>query len=369
MRKAIIAVWLSLLLILSVSVLRGEAGENTILKAFFVSELPKDYDRTGKLFATLRDAGADTVMAGPLAVTGTLTKNTLPHIVFLAHQARLKLYIILPMRADTEALISHPDWEDRKYDLQSGALQPSGTLDLFNPDVENYLLHFYQDIVSFSVDGVLLGDDTLYEDCEGMSGAIYDTYRKQYKSNFDPGRAFARIEKVDDSYRVTGYGEGYQNYALMKQSRVAEIVKKIISTSRKVNRDVRFAVPLRFAGYENQISLLPEYSRAVNAFGIADPDYYWITLPHRELAGLNYQKGMEAVARTSKIISTSIEVPSRGILVIPMTDPSGRLRAYTEIEEITEMAKRGGNLNVAYRLKNSTEVPVHLMRKLFKAQQ
>lgn len=368
-RKAIAALLLSLFLTLSGIIPPGLADEKNSLKAFYVTELPRDYAVTEKLFATLRESGADTVMAGPLAVTGPLTKNTLPHIVFLAHQAKLKLYIIMPMRTDPEALASHPGWEDTKYDLQSGALQPSGTLDLFNADVERYLSGVYRNVASFSVDGILFGNDTLYEDIEGMSRTASDAYRQRYKSDFDPGKAFARVDKADDFYRVVEYGEGYQNYTQLKQARLAELVKKIISVSREVNKDVRFAVPLRFAGYENQIGSLPEYSRTVTAFGTADPDYYWVVLPHREQAGLNYRKGMEAAARTAKIVTTSVKIPSRVILVLPMTNPSGRLLAYTEIEEITEMVKKGGNLNIAYRLKNSTEVPLPLMRKLFKGQQ
>lgn len=339
------------------------------LRAFFLGDLPADQAKIGKLFLSLRDAGADTVITGPLGRRGPLTMNTLPHIVFLAHQARLKLFVIVPTRGDEDALASYPEWEDRRYDLKSGSLQPGGKLDLFHPDALSYLVRACKEIAAFSVDGIVLDEDFAYADTEGFSRRMFEAYRKRFKTDLVPGKAIAKVERTDTAERVAGYGEGYQNFERMKQELLADAVKAIITACRRVNQDVKFAAPLRFTGFEGQLAALPEYVQDINAFKSTDLDYYWIAIPHRDALGVNYRKGMEVIARTAKIISLAVGEPGKTIFVLPMINPAGRLLAYTEIEEATEMARKGGKPFIAYQVRNNTALPVPLARKLFKDQQ
>lgn len=345
------------------------AQPGTGVKAFFLDDLPADHEKIHKLFVSLKDAGADTVVAGPLAGRGPLTLTTLPNVVFLAHQARLKLFVIVPTRADEEALASHPEWEDRRYDLQSGTLQPAGKLDLSHPDVVTHVMMTGKNVASFFVDGIILGDDFSYADTEGMSHGLLEAYKQRFQRELAPGKAFAKIEKVNESYRVGEYGEGYQNLVRMRRERLVDVLKALIAASRTVNRDVKFAVPLRLQEFEKQLDALPEYEQDINAFKSVDPDYFWLAFPNRESEGLNYKKGMETVARTALVISMAVKEPSRTILVLPMTNPSGRLLSYTEIEEATEMARKGGKPCIAYRVRKDTVLPVTLTKKLFKEQQ
>lgn len=347
----------------------GFAGQASPVKAFFLGDLPSDHAKIEKLFASLKDAGADTIITGPVARRGPLTRDTLPHVIFLAHQARLRLFVIVPTRGDEEALASYPEWEDRRYDLRSGSLLPGGKLDLSHPEVLNYLVQACKNIAALSIDGIVFGDDFSYADTEGMSGRMSDAYRQRFKAELVPGKAFAKVEKIDASYRVSEYGEGYQNFARMKQELLVDAVKAVIAACRRVNQDVKFAAPLRFTGFENQLSALPEYVQDIDAFKSTDLDYYWLALPHRESLGLNYKKGMEAIARTAKIISMAVKDPCKTIFVLPLISPSGKLLPYSEIEESTEMARKGGKPCIAYRVGKNTALPVPLTKKLFKEQQ
>lgn len=347
----------------------GFAGQASSVKAFFLTDLPSDHAKIEKLFLSLKDAGADTIITGPVARRGPLTRDTLPHVIFLAHQARLRLFVIVPTRGDEEALASYPQWEDRRYDLRSGSLLPGGKLDLSHPDALNYLVQTCRNIAAFSVDGIVLGDDFSYADTEGMSSRMFDEYKRRFKAELVPGKAFAKVERIDASYRVSEYGEGYQNVARMKQELLVDAVRAVIAACRRVNQDVKFAAPLRSTGFEDQLSALSEYVQDIDAFKSTDLDYYWLELPHRESLGLSYRKGMEAIARTAKIISMAVKDPCKTILVLPMIDPSGKILPYSEIEEATEMAGKGGKPCIAYRVGKSTALPVTLMRKLFKEQQ
>lgn len=345
------------------------ADQSAPVRAFLLGGLPKDHGKISKLFLSLKDAGADTVIAGPLAERGGLTRTTLPHVIFLAHQARLRLFVIVPTRSDEEALASHPEWEDRRYDIRSGTFQPAGKLDLFHPDALNYVMMTCKYVASFSVDGIVLGEDFSYDDTDGMSSVFLDAYNQRFKSELVPGKAFAKVEKVDGSYRVVEYGEGFGNFEKMKQERLGETLKTVMAASRKLNGDVRFAAPVPFAGLDSRLSALPEYLREVEAFRSADPDYFWLAFPRREGRGQNYKKGMETISRTAKILATAVKQPCKTILVIPLTDREGKLLSSVEIEEATAMAKKGGKPCIAYQVGKDNAVPATLTKKLFKEQQ
>lgn len=343
----------------------AEAGPARTMKAFSVRELPSDDAKVSRFLGSLRDAGADTVILGPLG-EGGLTKKRVPHLIFLAHQARLKVHFILPVRTDGEALRSHPEWEDRRYDLASGTLQPGGTLDVFQPAVLRYLAETVKNVASFTADGIVLGDDLFYEDTDGFGQDLLDAYRRKYGVHFEPRRAFLRIEKTDSGYRTKEYGESYEQFSRLKREQLVSLVKELRNAARSVNRDITIAVPIRFQGYRDQINALPVYSREVKAFRAAEPDFYWVVFPHREAEGLNYRDGMKAIARSATIISQAVPEACRAIMVLPLLNPEGRMLASTEIEESTDMAVRGGSPCIAYQTRHDRALPFALMQKLLK---
>ena len=117
-----------------------------LTNAFFLPTVPADYAKLEKYFATLKDGGANTVIIGPPA-GGVPDADALPNIVYLAHAAGLRIYFSLPSRGWTDALREHPEWEDMRYDLNSGTLQGTGKLDLF---------HFKQPVLA------MCGDSTFF---------------------------------------------------------------------------------------------------------------------------------------------------------------------------------------------------------------
>jgi len=349
----------------TVSVATTGHAEKKKIKAFWIAELPSDNDAVEKLFLSYRDAGADTVIVGPLSTAGHLTIKMLPHIVFLAHKTRLKIYVAVLTRRDTDLLSSHPQWEDRRYDLESRSLRTDAALNLFRPDVVAHLVSTVQNIARYSVDGILMDEDFTYEDTDGMSREVFAAYQKKYEKEPVPKKLFASVQKTGASYHVAEYGEGFENLMRMKLDRLGEVFKALKDASRSENKDIQFGVPLRFSGYENILGTLPHYTRIVHAFKRADPDFYWIVIPHRDKYGLSYKQGMESIARAAKIIATAVEDRDKAVVVISMMNKDGRLLAYTELEEATDMVRMNGISTVVYRVKKNLALPVPIMRKLF----
>lgn len=355
----------SMMILSTVFIAPFSHAEKNRIKAFWIAELPADHDAVEKLFLSYRDAGADTVVVGPLNTAGFLTIKALPHIVFLAHKSRLKIYVTVSTRRDVDLLRSHPQWEDRRYDLESRSLKTDAALDLFRPDVVAHLVNTVQNIARYSVDGILMDEDFTYEETDGMSREVFAAYQKKYAKEPVPKKLFSIVERTGTSYRVTEYGEGFENLMRMKLERLGEVFKALKDASRSENRDVQFGVPLRFSGYENILGTLPHYTRLVRAFKRAEPDFYWIVIPHRDKEGLSYKQGMESVARAAKIIATAVEEKDKAVIVLSMMNKSGRLLAYTELEEATDMVRTSGISTVVYRVKKGLALPVPITRKLF----
>jgi hypothetical protein len=202
--------------------------------AFFLSAVPADYAKLEKYFAALKDGGANTVIIGPLA-GGVPDGDALPNIVYLAHASGLRIYFVLPTRGWPGALREHPEWEDMRYDLNSGTLQATGRLDLFQPEAVDYLVKLYRDVASYSIDGILFGEDFYYRDTEGMSAAALEEYKKRFTNALIPGKAIVRVGSTGNGPEVLEYGEGFREWTELKKERLAGALQSIDRKSTRLN--------------------------------------------------------------------------------------------------------------------------------------
>jgi hypothetical protein len=340
----------------------------TLTNAFFLTSVPTDYAKLEKYFAALKEGGANTVIIGPLA-GGVPDGDALPNIIYLAHASGLRIFFVLPARGWAAALREHPEWEDMRYDLNSGTLQATGRLDLFQPEAVDYLVKLYRTIASYSIDGILLGEDFFYRDTEGMSTAALEEYKKRFTNALIPGKAIVRVGSTGSGPEVLEYGEGFREWTELKKERLIGAFQNIMSGARKVNSDVKFGIPLHGAGLASADEALSKYAYDMNAFQALNVDFYWIAIPHRDIREsrrLNYKKGMEELARIAQAATTTVKDPSQALIVIQTTTVSGKVLPFSEIEEATTMVKKGGEPCLAYMISPDRALPIALTRKLFK---
>src|SRR3990172_6244491 len=340
------------------------------MNAFFLSAVPSDYNKLEKFFAALKEGGANTVIIGPLE-GGVPDGDVLPNIVYLAHASGLKIFFVLPARGWSAALREHPEWEDMRYDLNSGTLQATGKLDLFQPDAVDYLVKLYRNVASYSLDGILLGGDFYYRDTEGMSTAAMEEYKKRYGVALITGRALARVGSVTDGPAVLEYGEGFREWTELKKDRLVAALQNIMDASRKVNGDVKFGIPLHETVLGNPEEALSKYAFDMQAFQTLNPAWYLISIPHRDIREsqrLNYKKSMEELARIAQAAATAVQDPSKALIVIQTTTVSGKVLPFSEIEEATAAVRKSGEPGIAYMLRPESTLPIALTKKLFKRQ-
>jgi hypothetical protein len=317
-----------------------------------------------------RDAGANTVIIRPVSREGRIDKQLLAKAVFLVHSAGLKLFVILPTRGISFLLGEHPEWEDIYYDLRSGTFQPSGKLDLFNPYVTVYLSDLFRDVAGYSVDGILLDDDFYYSDTEGMSKLAMERYTQKYGSSYPVRSALGKVKGDKPQYhRSEEYGEGFWNLAELKKNILLLVLKNIVDSSRAVNKQVKFWIPLHVPGlFLKEKELLAWYSHDMNAFKKIDLNFFWFAIPHRDIRAeqnIDYKKSIETVSRLVTSSTSLVDDPGKIIIGVQTTSLAGKILPLSEIEEVSMQMKKAGNTGIAFMVEPDTRLPSLLTKKIF----
>ncbi len=355
----------------TVRVTATEAPTASTVNAFYLSAVPTDYEKMKKLFLSLRNGGANTIILRPIMEKGRINKTALTNNVFLAHQAGLAIFVILPTRGMEAALAEHPDWEDVRYDPGSGTLQPTGKLDLFNPYAIVYIADFFKDIAAYSVDGIFIDKDFYYRDTEGMSPTALEKYKKKFGSPLNPRRVFAKIDNDSGAHRIQDYGKGFWNWTGLKRDRLMLLLRNVMQSSRAANKKVKIGIPLHVPGFTQVEEQLAWFSYDMDAFKKMTIDLYWIAIPHREIReqqNLSYQKSMEVLSRTVKSVKNMMGDPSKMVIAIQTTSTSGAVLPISEIEEAIEMVKHAEEPGIAFMIDADTMVPEVLTKKTFRRQ-
>ncbi len=346
------------------SVQRGTRPVN----AFLMNSIPSDYAALEKLMPVLRDGGADTVIIGPLQPTDLPDMELLPNLVYLAHQAGLKIFFILPVRNIPRVLTEHPEWSDMRYDLGSGTLQPADRINLFDPAAGEFLVKTFRDIASYSIDGILFGLDFFYGDTEGMTQPVLDEYKRRYGAALVMGRAISRVGGGDKGPVVMEYGEGYRQWAEMKRDRLKELLEKTVSACRAVNPDIVFGVPLFADGLSSSVDMLDRYGHDVKAFSDSGVEVFWMPLLHRDIRaeqGLGYKQVMEYISRAALAAAAVVKPPSKTVIAL-QTSVQGKVLPFSEIEEAAAIVKKSEWTNIALTIGPDTLLPVLLTKKIFR---
>jgi hypothetical protein len=352
----------------SVPLLQAAESPTSQVDAFFLRSIPERYRDLEILAQRLKSGGANTVIARPLRKNGTIDTAALTNLIFLSHQAGLRIYVILPTRLDSSALKTHPDWEDIRYDLGSGTLQVTGSLDLANPQVVAHLVKRFKEVAAFSVDGILFDHDFRYESTEGMSTSILKEYTRKYGVKFVARKAFAKVSSAITEMDSGTFDKSFWQWSELKRDVVVSAAQEIGKGCRAVQGAIKLGIPLHVPGGETPQLALARFSYDMNAFRKIDVDFYWFELRSSEgedHGGRSYKKNFEHFSRLVKAASTMQKDPAKMIVAIPATE-SGKVLPLFEIEDTTALAKQAGKTGLAYIVEQTAVPPAALTKKLFK---
>jgi hypothetical protein len=346
------------------------AAENSTsqMNAFFIQSIPERYLDLEKLFPLLKAGGANTVIARPLRMKGNIDTAALTNLIFLAHQAGMKIYVVLPTRLDNSALETHSDWEDVRYDLESGRLKATGSLDLANPQVVAHLVKRFKEVAAFSVDGILLDEDFRYDITDGVGSFILKEYTRKYGTAFAVKKVFAKVSSAITEIDSGTLDKSFWQWSEIKRDVVVNTAQELFKACRAVQGTVKFGIPLHVPGGETPPQALARFAYDMNAFTMNDVDFYWFelrTIDGERKGGGSYKKNFEHFSRLVKSASTMQKDPAKIIIAIPAT-ASGKVLPIFEIEDTTALALQAGKTGIAFIMEQTAVPPAALTIKLFK---
>lgn len=355
---------------ISVSFVQAAESTNSQVNAFFLQSIPARYHDLEILFQRLKPCGANTVIARLPVKNGAIDAASLTNLTFLSHQAGLRIYVVLPTRLDNHALEKHPEWEDFRYDLRSGNLQPTGSMDLANPQVVAHLVKRFKEVAAFSIDGILLDEDFRYDRMEGMSAAIRSAYLRKYGTTLSAKKVFENVSAETAETSGVSFGASFWQWSELKRDAVVNAARELGKACRAVQRTIKFGIPLHVPGGETPQLALARFAYDMNAFRKLDIDFYWFELRSngKGQGGRSYKKDFEQFSRRVKASSAMEQNPAKIIVVVPAT-VSGRVLPLFEIEDTTALARQTGKTTgIAYLIEHTAIPPAALTRKLFRSE-
>ncbi len=172
-----------------------------------------DLVTTGSLeswLSRLEEAGVDTVVvkvfqngsgqrpSGVFFQTqhAPVLADRLTTLIQAARRHPFRIFAWMSVRQMNWKLRSDPAWADLQYDRRGRTLVPSGSLDLLQPAVQDYIQKVYKDLTIYPLDGIVFGDDLFYKTAEGLSAEA----QKKFVSDFGvplPENALDEVLRVD----------------------------------------------------------------------------------------------------------------------------------------------------------------------------
>lgn len=341
--------------------------------AYYFKSMPSDYQKQELLIASLKDTGANTIILElPMNEHGIPDLRKIPNSVYLAHQAGLKLHIVLPTRQFPGIISRHRDWEDTQYALGSGTVQATGKLDLFNKAAVDYLASLAREIASYSVDALLLGPDFYYAPTEGIGPAAREQTKIDLKWAPDPRTLFRKVSRGSDGPIIEEYGEHYGKWTAFKRDRLLYVFERIRKAGRSVNGGLKIGIPIPVVmPVTTADKIFTRFAYDINAFRKLNSDYYWTAIEYRDIRSkqnLTYRQAMEHLSRVANSAITAVKLPEQVILALQATTETGAVIPLFEMEEITELAGSSGKTGIAYIIGPDATVNRTFMKKIFRKQ-
>lgn len=349
------------------------AGDDAeYINGFHVRSLPASYDAQERFLSSLKGSGANTIILDlPMTAQATPDLNVIANAVYLVHQSGFRIYIIMPTRRSPQALEQHPDWEDQRYDLAERSLNRSGNLDLFQDEAVAYLAANGKMIAEYAVDGILLGDDFVYETGDGMGKAAVSVIEQKLHMKIVPKKLFVRIDRKAEVAVVEEYGAGFWQWTEAKRDRLLETYDAIRTSARKVNPRIKIGVPVPvMRPVAVPSALLARYAFDSNAYRTINVDCYWTAIDYRDhktQEHLSFSESVEFLSRSAYAAVTSVKDLSKMIVVLQASTAAGMALPLSEIEQTTGLVRRAGRTGIVYSITPATVPSAVLTRKMFRS--
>jgi biofilm PGA synthesis lipoprotein PgaB len=321
----------------------GEAVER--LNIAQVSYLPcRNYDEVSREFQRMRRLGYDTVALRvfhnrgdryypfivPRAEAGVyfesgqapVVADILTPLIPLARAAGLKVYA---WAGTLGTVLNGPgDLHDRRFDLASGQVLPTDTLDPFHPEVRRRLQALFADLARYDLDGILLQDDLVLRHTQGFSATALAAYRRCCGRLPDPVDFYRNRQTAENGrVRVGCYSPSFYHWSQWKCRALMDLAAAVRNSVRQVAPHIRLAFNLPYETLSNPHGALAWFSLDLSEVRKTGFDYLGLMLYHRQMAkelGLSLEQAERLVGKLVAQGSEALASPAELLVKLQAID-------------------------------------------------
>ncbi len=310
-----------------------------------VSYLPsRTYDEVSREFQRMRRLGYNTVAlrvfhnrgdryypfiapraeAGVYFATGQapVVADILTPLIPLARAAGLRVYA---WAGTLRTPLNGPgDLRDRRYDLASGQVLPTDTLDPFHPEVCRRLQALFADLARYDLDGILLQDDLVLRHTQGFSPTARAAYRRCGGRLPDPEDFYRDRRRAEDGrVRVGCYSPSFYQWSQWKGRVLMNLAAAVRNSVRQVDPDIRLAFNLPYEILSNPRGALAWFSLDLSEVRKTGFDYLGLMLYHRQMAkelGLSGEQAEKLIGQLVAQGSEALASPAELLVKLQAID-------------------------------------------------
>jgi len=271
--------------------------------------------------------------------------DLLSPVVEVAHRHNIKVFAWMSTRHCDWQLQRNRGWRDIRFDPRSHRLEEGEFLDLFNPEVVDYLVHLYRDLAHHSIDGIVFQDDLISRSTEGYSPSARRLYFQNFGKSLQPDRMY--ITKGDK----LSYSPDFWQWVAWKSQYLLSLADTLRKTCREVNPALQFAVNIYYDTLYDPRNALAWLSQDLSSLLSSNFDYYFVMSYHRQMRrelSLSQLQTLSLLADITEQLDREFPQRSKVVMKLQTKDwTTGKPIPFAELSDVLQIFLRNSKAGIA----------------------
>ncbi|MFB0519584.1 MAG: poly-beta-1,6-N-acetyl-D-glucosamine N-deacetylase PgaB [Acidobacteriota bacterium] len=271
--------------------------------------------------------------------------DLLKPVVDIAHRYEIKVFAWMSTRHCDWQLHRNSSWRDMRFNSRSRSLEYGELLDLFNPEMVDYLVHLYRDLARYPIDGILLQDDLISRSTEGYSPSARRLYYQKFGKNLHPEAMY--ILNGDSLSHTPDFWQ----WAAWKSQYLLSFAESLREACREVNPALRFSLNVYYDTLYSPRNALAWLSQDLSSLLSSDLDYLFIMSYHRQMKrelSLSLSQTYSLLTDMMKRLSESPSQGDKVVMKLQMRDwTTGEFISFAELNDVLQIFLRNSKVGIA----------------------
>jgi biofilm PGA synthesis lipoprotein PgaB len=293
--------------------------------------------------------------------------DVLTRIIEIGHREGLQVYAWMTTRKMDWKWSDAPKWRDSAYDLKTKTFTHSNGLDLFNQEVQDYIIALYREIAASGADGILIQDDLVYRHIEGFGEAARRSYYDAFGFALRPENFYQGIYEGKGKYYVKNYTPLFWKWAKWKNQHITLFLDNLVREAKKTAPHIKIVLNLYYETIINPKNGIAWFAQDISPLKDMAIDYYAVMAYHRQIMrekNLNLDAVFEMISNITRKGLAAIGKGDKLLMKVQTIDWDTRETVPSdELRKVFEAIKRGGDVSLAY-VQNGNSIPKIFLDKM-----